>query len=93
MFSSKSIAEHLVRGVIGLSALAAASGLMASSHPWLGLAALPVALVALRGCPTCWLLGLAQTVIAALRGKPTEGYCVDGTCALRRPVKGVEAAP
>ena len=83
MFASKSMPEHLLRGVIGLTALIAASSLMSASHLWLGLAVLPVALVALRGCPSCWLLGLAQTVIASVRGRSADGYCLDGTCTLK----------
>jgi len=85
MFASKGIAEHLVRGIIGISALAGAASLMATSHSWLGLAALTVALVALRGCPTCWLLGLVQTVVASARGQPSDHFCRDGTCALQKP--------
>jgi hypothetical protein len=81
MFKSKSVAEHLFRGAIGLGAFAA-STLLAASHPWLAILPLPLALLALRGCPLCWTIGLAQTVIAKLRGRPTDGYCADGSCAL-----------
>ena len=44
--------------------------------------AIAVALVFLRGCPTCWTVGLVQTVIARLRGKATTAFCVDGRCSL-----------
>jgi hypothetical protein len=81
MFASKGIAQHLARGSIGFGALAA-SGLLAPLHPWLSLAMLPLALVALRGCPLCWTIGLMQTVIAALRGRSSAGECTDGSCAL-----------
>ena len=79
-FASASIAEHLARGAVGLGALGA-SVLAASSHPWLSLLALPVALIALRGCPTCWTIGLVQTIAAKLLGRPADGACRDGTCA------------
>ncbi|CAN5745596.1 hypothetical protein BH09MYX1_BH09MYX1_08570 [soil metagenome] len=52
-FASKGILEHLVRGAVGFGAFFGAMAMM-SSHPWVVLIAIPVALVALRGCPTCW---------------------------------------
>jgi hypothetical protein len=81
MFASKSVIEHLGRGGIGLAALVA-TALLAPSHPVLSLALVPVALIALRGCPMCWTVGLVETVIAKLRGRPSDA-CVDGSCALR----------
>lgn len=83
MFESKTLAEHLARGALGIAALAAALAL-APSRP-LALALVPVALVALRGCPMCWTIGLAQTVVARLRGRNAPDACVDGGCALVRP--------
>ena len=64
MFASKSLVEHALRGVIGLSAISAAivigretgvTALIAS----LALAA--VALVSFRGCPVCWTIGMVET--------------------------------
>ena len=81
MFASKTISGHLARGALGVGTMAFALS-AAAAHPWLPLAALPIALVALRGCPMCWTVGLAQTVVAKLRGKSTEGLCLDGSCAL-----------
>jgi len=80
MFASKSLVEHVLRGVIGLGAFALA-GVLAAEHPLIALGLLPVALVALRGCPMCWTVGLVQTAIASLRGRPTSARCVDGRCA------------
>lgn len=40
---------------------------------------LPAGVVALRGCPTCWLIGLAQTVS---RGR-IERQCAQGQCRAR----------
>lgn len=81
MFASRGIVQHLARGSIGFGALSA-YGLMAPLHPWLSLSMLPLALVALRGCPLCWSIGLMQTVVAVLRGRPSAGACTDGSCAL-----------
>src|SRR6185295_20073005 len=93
MFASKTISGHLARGALGVGTLAFALS-AAAAHPWLPLAALPIALVALRGCPTCWTVGLVQTVVAKLRGKSTEGLCLDGSCALpfasRGPALSIE---
>lgn len=82
MFASKSLLEHLVRGIVGIGAFVA-SGPLAVTHPWLALALIPVAFVALRGCPMCWTVGLVQTVLARAQRKSSEGLCVDGSCALR----------
>ncbi len=60
MFASRSVARHLVRGAVGLTLLVAAFVLGATWSPVALLLALP-AVVALRGCPTCWALGLVQT--------------------------------
>jgi hypothetical protein len=90
MFASKSIVEHLIRGALGLGAFALASAL-APAHPLLALAMVPVGFVALRGCPTCWTVGLVQTVAARIQGKPTAAPCTDGSCVLARP-RG-DAAP
>src|SRR6185369_7770886 len=62
MFASKSLVEHLARGLIGLGAFVVAT-FLASDQPWLAVAALPIGLFALRGCPSCWLLGLVETVV------------------------------
>lgn len=82
MFGSRSVAEHLVRGVIGLGALAGAAT-WSASQPLVWLAAIPVALVAFRGCPMCWTVGLAETVVTTLRGRSAEAAGPDA-CALHR---------
>jgi uncharacterized membrane protein len=60
MFASRSVPRHVVRGVLGLPLLVAAFALVGWWGPSALLLAVP-AVVLLRGCPTCWLLGLAQT--------------------------------
>ena len=81
MFASKSITSHLARGLLGLGALAAFV-VMAPTHPWLSLLALPLALVALRGCPMCWTIGLLQTLVARARGRAVKRACTDGRCGV-----------
>jgi hypothetical protein len=71
MFGSKTALAHILRGVIGFCALALAILLArdadtASVLVSVGLAI--VALVALRGCPVCWTIGLFET----LRGKTAD---------------------
>jgi hypothetical protein len=82
MFASNSLAEHLPRGALGAGAFAAAVALAPAGWPPLLL--VPLALVASRGCPLCWLTGLVQTLWASARGRRTPGACADGRCALER---------
>jgi len=68
MFASRSVPRHLVRGAVGLPLMVAAFVLI----PWVGgwsLLLLVPSVALLRGCPTCWALGLAQT--CALRDAPS----------------------
>jgi hypothetical protein len=62
-FASTSIGRHLARGAVGFTLIGAAFALAAGGSP-VALALLVPGGLALRGCPTCWLLGLAQTVSA-----------------------------
>jgi hypothetical protein len=62
-FASPSVARHLARGALGFTLIGAALALVAGGTP-LALALVVPGAVALRGCPTCWLVGLAQTVSA-----------------------------
>jgi len=61
MFASKTIAAHMVRGAIA-AALIAWTLLHQSSEPALAVAAGLAALVAMRGCPLCWTVGLVETI-------------------------------
>ncbi|NUS09956.1 MAG: hypothetical protein HOY69_00850 [Streptomyces sp.] len=79
---SSSLARHLLRGVLGFGLIAGPLALVPVAGP-LPLLAAPLGLVALRGCPTCWLVGLAQTLS---RGR-LERRCTDGTCTLTKPVR------
>jgi hypothetical protein len=76
MFASKTISGHLARGLVGLGAVVVAM-FLSPSQPWLAIALLPFALIALRGCPMCWTVGLVQTLHAKLSGKRgRRGRCV-----------------
>jgi hypothetical protein len=79
-FASSSLPRHLVRGVVGFGALAGSLLLI----PAVGLVSLllaPVGLFALRGCPTCWAIGLVQTIS---NGR-LQRSCIDGRCELTVP--------
>ena len=55
------LTAHLVRGATG-AALIAWALLFASTQPVLASAAGVIAVVALRGCPACWLFGLWDNI-------------------------------
>ncbi|MEU9041916.1 MULTISPECIES: hypothetical protein [unclassified Kitasatospora] len=76
-FASKSLPEHIVRGVVGFGSLVGSVVLLPLVGP-LSLVLLPVGLLALRGCPMCWAIGLVQTVS---RGR-LQRSCEDGQCKL-----------
>ncbi|MGA4838149.1 hypothetical protein [Streptomyces sp. G45] len=78
-FASTSVPRHLARGALGFGLLIGSIGLVPTVGPAALLAA-PLALIAFRGCPTCWLVGLAQTVS---RGR-LERQCADNVCTLAK---------
>ncbi|MFI9240729.1 hypothetical protein [Streptomyces sp. NPDC053079] len=78
-FASKSVPRHLARGAIGFGLIIGSIALVPTAGPATLLAA-PLALIAFRGCPTCWMVGLAQTIS---RGR-LERQCVDGVCTLTK---------
>lgn len=73
-FASRSVGRHYARGVIGLLAVVAAAFGTALGAP-AAIALLLVTLVAWRGCPTCWAIGLMHTREA----------CADGRCGTGAP--------
>ncbi|MFE2478006.1 hypothetical protein [Streptomyces sp. NPDC059389] len=78
-FASATVPRHLARGAIGFGALVGSLALL----PVAGAASLllaPVGLVALRGCPMCWAIGLVETVSAGRLRRS----CNNGGCELRR---------
>ena len=61
MFGSAFLGAHLMRGAAAAALLAWAI-VHQTTHPWLSLGAGVAALVALRGCPMCWTVGLVETL-------------------------------
>ncbi|MGW4718507.1 hypothetical protein [Nocardia sp. NPDC004260] len=93
-FASASVPRHLARGVAGFGALIGAIALLPVFGAFSLLLA-PAGLLALRGCPTCWAIGLVQTIS---RGR-LQRSCADGQCRLTAAGHGrtehttVERAP
>ncbi|MFI1382485.1 hypothetical protein [Embleya sp. NPDC020886] len=78
-FASATVPRHLARGAIGFGALAGSLALLPVTGP-ASLLLAPVGLVALRGCPMCWAIGLMETVSAGRLRRS----CTDGRCELKR---------
>lgn len=76
-FASASLPRHLLRGAVGFGALIGSFALLPAYGPGSLLLA-PIGLLALRGCPTCWVLGLAQTISMGR----LQRACTDGRCEL-----------
>jgi len=71
MFGSALLGAHLVRGAAAAVLLAWAI-VHQTAHPWLTLGAGIAALVALRGCPMCWTVGLIETLSHRRRASTAE---------------------
>lgn len=65
-FASQTVTRHLLRGAAGLLLLLLAIGQF-DTHPVVAVAAAGAAVVALRGCPMCWTVGLIETVARRMR--------------------------
>ena len=65
--ASKTLAAHLLRGLIAFSALTWA--LLHQENIPASLLAFVVAVVAFRGCPMCWSIGLVETLMHWRRGQ------------------------
>ncbi|GGQ07064.1 hypothetical protein BKA00_003230 [Actinomadura coerulea] len=76
-FASTSLPRHLVRGATGFGALIGAFALLPVLGPGSLLLA-PLGLLALRGCPACWAIGLVQTISMGR----LQRSCKDGVCEL-----------
>jgi hypothetical protein len=91
--ASTSVLVHLARGAIGFGLLAAAV-LLSSSHGPAALLLAAPGLVALRGCPTCWIAGLIETISAGrLRRTCTENGCTLGGGDPHRSPGGATSGP
>ena len=61
LFATQSLRGHLIRGSVGVALMYVA---ISQQHPhpgWSMLAGL-LALVAMRGCPACWTIGLVEAL-------------------------------
>jgi hypothetical protein len=86
MFASKTVAAHLVRGVIA-AALIAWALLHESSNPAFAIAAGVAAVVAMRGCPACWTVGLVETCFTGARGfQPSVAARLKGSPSVTKPM-------
>ena len=97
MFGSAFLGAHLMRGAAAAALLAWAI-VHQTAHPWLSLGAGVAALVALRGCPMCWTVGLVETLSQgrrdstdalsinsaseSIRGDHAKGECCLGLCTI-----------
>ena len=61
MVCSTSVSVHLLRGAAAVGLLFAAFYLSSYGVLWSALAVIG-AVVLLRGCPMCWLMGLFETI-------------------------------
>ncbi|HEY4809729.1 MAG TPA: hypothetical protein VIH71_01605 [Solirubrobacteraceae bacterium] len=77
------LARHLARGAIGFGLIGCALALTTRIGPASLLLLVP-GMVALRGCPTCWIVGLIETVSAGR----LERTCTDAGCTLSRNQHG-----
>jgi hypothetical protein len=66
MFASRTVAAHLMKGAIAATLIAWALEHQ-SSDPALAAAAAVLAVIAMRGCPLCWTLGLVETISERMR--------------------------
>jgi hypothetical protein len=64
LFATRTLSGHLIRGAVASTLLYAAIG-QQHAH-WSVLAGL-LALVAMRGCPACWTIGLVETILQRQR--------------------------
>jgi hypothetical protein len=78
--ASPSVATHLTRGAIGFGLIGVAFALTPGAGPGALLLAVP-GMVALRGCPTCWIAGLIATISAGR----LERTCTEDGCSLQSP--------
>ncbi|MGE4122241.1 MAG: hypothetical protein AB7F97_12195 [Solirubrobacterales bacterium] len=70
---------HAARGVLGVGALVAAIAL-SGSHGVVAAVLAGLGLVALGGCPSCWIVGLIDRLSTPSAGRS----CIDGSCSIRR---------
>lgn len=75
--ASTSLIRQLTRGAIGFGLIGSALALTPSAGPTALLLATP-GMIALHGCPTCWIAGLIQTISAG----QLKRTCANDSCTL-----------
>jgi hypothetical protein len=68
MLASNTLLEHGLRGFVGIGTLWYAVAI-AATHPLGSLALGVLSLLAFRGCPICWAIGLVETASRRWRGR------------------------
>ena len=61
LFATQTLTGHVIRGAVAFALLYLAVE-QQHLHPVASLLAGLLALVAMRGCPVCWTIGLAETI-------------------------------
>lgn len=61
LFATQTLTGHVIRGAVAFALLYLAIGKQ-HLHPVASLLAGLLALVAMRGCPVCWTIGLVETI-------------------------------
>ena len=61
LFTTQTLTGHVIRGAVAFALLYLAIE-QQHLHPVASLLAGLLALVAIRGCPVCWTIGLAETI-------------------------------
>ena len=61
VFATQTLTGHLIRGAMAFALIYLAIK-QQPFHPVASLLAGLLALVAMRGCPVCWTIGLAETI-------------------------------
>jgi hypothetical protein len=61
LFATRTVTGHVIRGAAAFALLYLAIG-QQHFHPVASVLAGLLAVVAMRGCPVCWTIGLAETI-------------------------------
>jgi tryptophan-rich sensory protein len=61
LFGNRTLGIHLARGLLGFVCLYVALA-YGRQIGWPAVLLLPSALWAMKGCPTCWMVGLGETL-------------------------------
>lgn len=89
LFSSRSLTEHILRGILAFGAIALA--VRYEALVWPLFVFLPAAFLLWRGCPACWALGLYETVKNKFDRPPQDrpsGDWMSQACAALRQKYG-----